>query len=98
MSDRLFYQAIGNSIQENKDKIEKLEEQNKRLKKLRKKLKDNYEKAINLLVNNDLLPCEQYDDFDEKYCSEHCTNADSKCWKHYIEKCYELGSEEQTHE
>lgn len=34
----MFYQAIGNSIQENKDKIEKLEKQNKRLKKKNKSL------------------------------------------------------------
>ena len=40
MSDTNFYQAIGNSIQVNKDKIEKLEKQNTRLKKQNKKLKE----------------------------------------------------------
>lgn len=34
----MFYQAIGNSIQANKDKIEKLEKQNARLKKQKKDL------------------------------------------------------------
>lgn len=34
----MFYQAIGNSIQANKDKIEKLEKQNERLKKKNKSL------------------------------------------------------------
>ena len=34
----MFYQAIGNSIQANKDKIEKLEKQNERLKKKNKTL------------------------------------------------------------
>lgn len=34
----MFYQAIGNSIQANKDKIEKLEKQNERLKKKSKSL------------------------------------------------------------
>lgn len=40
MSDTNFYQAIGNTIQENKDKIEKLEKQNTRLKTQIKKLKE----------------------------------------------------------
>ena len=34
----MFYQSIGNSIQANKDKIEKLEKQNARLKKQKKDL------------------------------------------------------------
>ena len=34
----MFYQLIGNSIQANKDKIEKLEKQNARLKKQKKVL------------------------------------------------------------
>ena len=38
MSEAMFYQAIGNSIQANKDKIEKLEKQNTRLKKKKKVL------------------------------------------------------------
>ena len=38
MSEAMFYQAIGNSIQANKDKIEKLEKQNTRLKKQKKVL------------------------------------------------------------
>ena len=38
MSEAMFYQAIGNSIQANKDKIEKLEKQNARLKKQKKVL------------------------------------------------------------
>ena len=38
MSEAMFYQAIGNSIQANKDKIEKLEKQNARLKKKKKVL------------------------------------------------------------
>lgn len=49
MSEAMFYQLIGNSIQANKDKIEKLEKQNARLKKQKKvlqqeskQLKDNW--------------------------------------------------------
>ena len=38
MSEAMFYQSIGNSIQANKDKIEKLEKQNARLKKQKKVL------------------------------------------------------------
>ena len=38
MSEAMFYQSIGNSIQTNKDKIEKLEKQNARLKKQKKVL------------------------------------------------------------
>ena len=38
MSDAMFYQSIGNSIQANKDKIEKLEKQNAILKKQKKVL------------------------------------------------------------
>ena len=38
MSESMFYQLIGNSIQANKDKIEKLEKQNARLKKQKKVL------------------------------------------------------------
>lgn len=54
-----------------------------------KKLKDKYEKTINLLVDDtDILPCENFDDFDEKYCEEKCGEGYKKCWKHYIENCY----------
>ena len=44
-----FYQAIGNSIQADKDKIEKLEKQNEKLKKKNKKLKEDNKKLLNLL-------------------------------------------------
>ena len=44
-----FYQAIGNSIQANKEKIEKLEKQNARLKKKNKKLKDDNKRLLSLL-------------------------------------------------
>ena len=37
-----FYRAIGNSIQENKDKIEKLEKQVDRLKKKNKRISNNW--------------------------------------------------------
>jgi phage shock protein A len=42
-TDRLFYQSIGNSIQENKDKIEKLEKKIIRLKNKNIKLKQQNE-------------------------------------------------------
>ena len=45
-SERLFFQSIGNSIQENKDKIVKLEKQNLRLKNKNKKLQERIDKAI----------------------------------------------------
>ena len=41
-----FKKAICNSIQENKDKIEKLNKQNVRLKKQNKQLKEKINKAI----------------------------------------------------
>ena len=56
MSEAMFYQAIGNSIQANKDKIEKLEKQNARLKKQKKvlqqenkQLKDNWNKLKQII-------------------------------------------------
>ena len=44
-----FYRAIGDSIQANKDKIEKLEKQNEKLKKKNKKLKEEKENLLSLL-------------------------------------------------
>lgn len=40
MSKENFYQVIGNSIQKDKEKIDKLEKQNERLKVKNKKLKE----------------------------------------------------------
>ena len=52
--NKMFYRMIGNSIQENKDKIEKLEKQlercklkNKKLQQQNKKYKEAIDKAIN---------------------------------------------------
>ena len=44
--------TICNSIQENKDKIEKLTKQNERLKKQNKKLKEDKKKAIEQHLNS----------------------------------------------
>lgn len=52
-SERLFFQSIGNSIQENKDKIVKLEKQKLRLKNKNKKLQeriDNATERLNTLI------------------------------------------------
>ena len=55
MSEAMFYQSIGNSIQANKDKIEKLEKQNARLKKQKKVLQQEnkkYKEVIDKAINN----------------------------------------------
>lgn len=51
-------------------------------------LKENYEKAIEILDGAYFLPCEYFADFDEKYCEERCGEGYKSCWKHYIENCY----------
>lgn len=45
--NRMFYKIIGNSIQENKDRIEKLEKQNVNYKKAKKKLQQENKQLKN---------------------------------------------------
>lgn len=54
-----FYRAIGNSIQENKDKIEKLEKQVDRLKKKNKQISNNWNELKEWLENRFVCPCEE---------------------------------------
>ena len=59
MSEAMFYQSIGNSIQANKDKIEKLEKQNARLKKQKKVLQQENKQLKEELQqeNNYFIQC-----------------------------------------
>lgn len=49
MSNNSFYSAIGDSIQRNKNEIEKLKKQNLRLKNKNKKLQQRIDKAIDYI-------------------------------------------------
>ena len=70
----MFYQAIGNSIQANKDKIEKLEKQNERLKKKNKSLQSQ------------LKAKEEAEKEFIKYLEEEIEhNTPRVRWKHYNE-------------
>lgn len=75
MSEAMFYQSIGNSIQANKDKIEKLEKQNARLKKQKKvlqqenkQLKEIIEEAIEYIEKTPISSIlEVHCGYDEEY-------------------------------
>ena len=74
MSEAMFYQSIGNSIQANKDKIEKLEKQNTRLKKQKKVLQQENKQLKEIIEEvRELIPKQLLSNVNiTKYTDEMC--------------------------
>ena len=97
--------AIGNSIQENKDKIAKLEKKVENLKNKNKKLQcklEEKDKVINEILNHPFFTNEcPYssigDGFVQELCDcDNCQEDYKKCWiKYFKNEILERGKNEQ---
>ena len=85
--------AIGNSIQENKDKIAKLEKKNKRLQEKLEKKDKIIDEMLNFASFDFYCPYECFCDEEQDECDkvkkicdcEICKDDYKKCWLKYFE-------------